>query len=154
MTNPPLRLSNPFRDEPEQKAITGKISKQVFDDFFVHMLAGNHGACRSLVSIFFQKLHAHAINDLKIPVIWDDENPGHFALIMSRLNFNEHRPECPRCANPSPSKPKTKPVSSGRKPRTTTRSGSAGEDASGKANEESFSVRDLNPQIPQTQKAT
>lgn len=116
-TRPPFRLSNPYFKSPNLKKGTFTIDATEHDYFFCHILAGPIGPKQAVMAILFHKLYDHCANVLKLPPIYDENGQAIIAEVLAKLNFNDPQsPTSPgRRADPSPAKPKRKPVASNSK---------------------------------------
>jgi len=68
--------------------VHGDIDKQIYDYFFMHVIAYTHGARQSLITFFFQRLY-EACQDEDIPAVWDEESGDKILALLNRMNFNE-----------------------------------------------------------------
>lgn len=144
----PLRLNNPYARSAKTIVIWLRISTDLDNYLFRHVLAGEYGAKVNIAATLFNHLHQYCLT-IGLPPVWniDEKNPERIARILSRTNFediselkarleiqadticelqsantklhNDIQSLRQRRANPGPTKPKTKSAPCNRKPRGT-----------------------------------
>ena len=67
--------------------VQGDIDRKIFDYFFLHVIAHEHGSRQCIVNFFFQRLYEECQNQ-KIPAVWDEENGTKLLSILNNLNFD------------------------------------------------------------------
>lgn len=89
MTQPPIRLNNPYKDTPsfDQVLLAVKVPKHVDIYFFKHVLAGLHGGKQNILANLLEKFYQECLRRGIAPV-YDEENPSALARILADLNFN------------------------------------------------------------------
>lgn len=75
--------------------VQADIDKNIYDYFFMHVIAYSYGARQAIITFFFQRLYEECM-DQKIPAVWDEENGQKVLAILNRLNFNEPKPKKPK----------------------------------------------------------
>ena len=68
--------------------VQADIDKEIYDYFFLHVIAYCHGARQSLITFFFQRLY-EACQQEGIKAVWDESNDEKLLAILNNLNFNE-----------------------------------------------------------------
>jgi hypothetical protein len=71
------------------KRVQGDIASDVYDYFFFHVLAGNHGSRQAMINFFFQRLYEQCVTE-GIRPIWEDvdTNGERVVNILNRMNFD------------------------------------------------------------------
>lgn len=66
--------------------VHGDIDRDIYDYFFMHVIAYTHGARQSLITFFFQRLYEACINE-GIAAVWDENNAPRIIALLNRMNF-------------------------------------------------------------------
>lgn len=72
----------------ETMKVQADIDKNIYNYFFMHVIAYSHGSRQAMVTFFFQRLFEQCIEE-GIPPVWDEKNGEKLLEILNRLNFNK-----------------------------------------------------------------
>jgi hypothetical protein len=68
--------------------VQGDIDRNVWNYFFLHVIAYTHGSRQVIINFFFQRLYEQCLIE-GIPPVWDEGSADKLLEILNRLNFDE-----------------------------------------------------------------
>lgn len=71
--------------------VQADLDLKVFQYFFFHVIAHEHGSRQNLINFFFQRLYEECQNQ-NLPAVWDEDSGAKLLTILNNLNFNGTKP--------------------------------------------------------------